>query len=288
MGFLGKFFAKFSRNEFTPEDERDLEKVLIESDLGSALTEKILAAAKSQPTNSQNGESAISAVRAVLRSSLMETDRSIYHSNDRPTVILIVGVNGTGKTTSVAKLAKWLSQDKNSQDKNKVLLAAADTFRAAAVEQLSTWADRLEIPIVVGETGADPASVAFEAASRAVNENFSFLIIDTAGRLHTKNNLMDELSKIKRVVEKITPINETLFVLDGTTGQNGIVQAKTFAQSVPLTGLIVTKLDGSAKGGIAFATEMELKTPIKFIGTGEREGDFAAFDPENYVESLLS
>jgi fused signal recognition particle receptor len=283
MGFLGKFFAKFSRNEFTPEDERDLANVLIESDLGSALTEKILAAAKSQPTNSQDGERAISAVRAVLRSSLMETDRGIFHSNDRPTVILIVGVNGTGKTTSVAKLAKWLSENQK-----KVLLAAADTFRAAAVEQLSTWADRLEIPIVVGETGADPASVAFEAASRAVNENFSFLIIDTAGRLHTKSNLMDELSKIKRVVEKITPINETLFVLDGTTGQNGIVQAKTFAQSVPLTGLIVTKLDGSAKGGIALATEMELKTPIKFIGTGEREGDFAAFDPEIYVESLLS
>jgi len=283
MGFLGKFFAKFSRNEFTPEDERDLANVLIESDLGSALTEKILAAAKSHPTNSQDGESAISAVRAVLRSSLMETDRGIFHSNDRPTVILIVGVNGTGKTTSVAKLAKWLSENQK-----KVLLAAADTFRAAAVEQLSTWADRLEIPIVVGETGADPASVAFEAASRAVNENFSFLIIDTAGRLHTKSNLMDELSKIKRVVEKITPINETLFVLDGTTGQNGIVQAKTFAQSVPLTGLIVTKLDGSAKGGIALATEMELKTPIKFIGTGEREGDFAAFDPEIYVESLLS
>ena len=283
MGFLGKFFAKFSRNEFTPEDERDLANVLIESDLGSALSEKILTAAKSQPTNSQDGESAISAVRAVLRSSLMETDRGIFHSNDRPTVILIVGVNGTGKTTSVAKLAKWLSENQK-----KVLLAAADTFRAAAVEQLSTWADRLKIPIVVGETGADPASVAFEAASRAVNENFSFLIIDTAGRLHTKSNLMDELSKIKRVVEKITPINETLFVLDGTTGQNGIVQAKTFAQSVPLTGLIVTKLDGSAKGGIALATEMELKTPIKFIGTGEREGDFAAFDPEIYVESLLS
>ena len=283
MGFLGKFFAKFSRNEFTLEDERDLANVLIESDLGSALTEKILAAAKSHPTNSQDGESAISVVRAVLRSSLMETDRGIFHSNDRPTVILIVGVNGTGKTTSVAKLAKWLSENQK-----KVLLAAADTFRAAAVEQLSTWADRLEIPIVVGETGADPASVAFEAASRAVNENFSFLIIDTAGRLHTKSNLMDELSKIKRVVEKITPINETLFVLDGTTGQNGIVQAKTFAQSVPLTGLIVTKLDGSAKGGIALATEMELKTPIKFIGTGEREGDFAAFDPDIYVESLLS
>jgi fused signal recognition particle receptor len=211
MGFLGKFFAKFSRNEFTPEDERDLANVLIESDLGSALTEKILAAAKSQPTNSQDGESAISAVRAVLRSSLMETDRGIFHSNDRPTVILIVGVNGTGKTTSVAKLAKWLSENQK-----KVLLAAADTFRAAAVEQLSTWADRLEIPIVVGETGADPASVAFEAASRAVNENFSFLIIDTAGRLHTKSNLMDELSKIKRVVEKITcsmaqPVKTELF-----------------------------------------------------------------------------
>lgn len=283
MGLLGKFLAKFARNDFSQDDERDLRKVLIESDLGSTLTEKILDVAKSHMSNFKNEESAIDAVKTVLHSSLMDGERTIARHKDRPTVILIVGVNGTGKTTSVAKLAKWLSKDQQT-----VLLAAADTFRAAAVDQLSTWANRLGIQIVVGESGADPASVAFEAASRAVKEKFSFLIIDTAGRLHTKSNLMDELSKIQRVVAKITPIDETLFVLDGTTGQNGIIQAKTFAQSVPLTGLIVTKLDGSAKGGVAIATEMELKTPIKFIGTGENEGDFAVFDPENYIESLLS
>lgn len=283
MGLLGKFFAKFARNDFSLDDERELTNVLIESDLGSTLTEKILDVAKSHMSKSKNEESAFNAVKSVLHSSLMEGERTITRHDSRPTVILIVGVNGTGKTTSVAKLAKWLSKDQQT-----VLLAAADTFRAAAVDQLSTWANRLGIQVVVGESGADPASVAFEAASRAVKEKFSYLIIDTAGRLHTKSNLMDELSKIKRVVEKITPIDETLFVLDGTTGQNGIVQAKTFAQSVPLTGLIVTKLDGSAKGGVAIATEMELKTPIKFIGTGENEDDFAVFNPENYIESLLS
>ena len=287
MGLLGKFFAKFSRNEFTEEDQRDLSQVLIESDLGNALSEKILDAAKTH-----KGESASSAVRSVLRSSLLNVPRSINKTPDGPTVILIVGVNGTGKTTSVAKLAHWLvanEKDFTQYPQNKkVLLAAADTFRAAAVEQLSTWANRLSIPVVTGGTGSDPASVAFEATARAVEEKFEYLIIDTAGRLHTKNNLMEELSKIKRVVSKKMPIAETLFVLDGTTGQNGIVQAKVFAETIPLSGLIVTKLDGSARGGVALATEIELKSPIKFIGTGEGATDFSAFDPDSYVDSLLS
>mgnify|MGYP006268606273 FL=1 len=287
MGLLGKFFAKFSRNEFTEEDQRDLSQVLIESDLGNALSEKILDAAKTH-----KGESASSAVRSVLRSSLLNVPRSINKTPDGPTVILIVGVNGTGKTTSVAKLAHWLIENETDlsqyQKNKKVLLAAADTFRAAAVEQLSTWANRLSIPVVTGGTGSDPASVAFEATARAVEEKFEYLIIDTAGRLHTKSNLMDELSKIQRVVTKNAPIAETLFVLDGTTGQNGIVQAKVFAETIPLSGLIVTKLDGSARGGVALATEIELKSPIKFIGTGEGATDFSAFDPDSYVDSLLS
>ena len=287
MGLLGKFFAKFSRNEFTEADERDLANVLIESDLGNTLSTKILDAARTH-----KGESASSAVRAVLRSSLLDLPRSIKKSPDGPTVILIVGVNGTGKTTSVAKLAQWLISNETDYSQypqnKKVLLAAADTFRAAAVEQLATWADRLSIPVVTGGTGSDPAAVAFEATVRAVEEKFEFLIIDTAGRLHTKSNLMDELSKIQRVVSKNAPIAETLFVLDGTTGQNGIVQAKVFAQTVPLSGLIVTKLDGSARGGVALATEIELQSPIKFIGTGEGATDFSAFDPDSYVDSLLS
>jgi fused signal recognition particle receptor len=197
--------------------------------------------------------------------------------------ILIVGVNGTGKTTSAAKLAQLL---KSSGE--KVILAAADTFRAAAVDQLKTWADRISIPVVTGAVNADPASVAFDAASRAKAEGCTVLIIDTAGRLHTKSNLMDELSKIRRVVEKVTPITETLFVLDGTTGQNGITQARTFSESTNLTGIIVTKVDGSTKGGIALATERELGIPIKFIGTGESINDLSPFDAEGFVAALVT
>lgn len=286
MGFLGKFFSKFSKNEFSPADERELEQVLLESDLGSDLTAQVLKAAQSvkssaDRSSTDNGLAALEAVRKTLRGFLLDMPRQLPSQVDRPTVILIVGVNGTGKTTSTAKLAYFLQHDGK-----KVLLAAADTFRAAAVEQISTWAERLEIPIVTGQAHSDPAAVAFEAASRAVNEKFDVLIIDTAGRLHTKSNLMDELAKIKRVVEKVTPIDEILFVLDGTTGQNGIIQAKVFAESVALTGLIVTKLDGSAKGGVALATEVALGVPIKFIGTGETERDFASFDPDSYIDSL--
>ncbi|MFM7874502.1 MAG: signal recognition particle-docking protein FtsY, partial [Actinomycetota bacterium] len=186
------------------------------------------------------------------------------------TTILVVGVNGTGKTTTVAKLANRLKSEGS-----KVMLAAADTFRAAAVEQLATWGERIEIPVVVGKVNGDPASVAFDAATRAKSEGFDYLIIDTAGRLHTKNNLMEELSKVRRVVEKVTPIDEVLFVLDGTTGQNGITQAKSFADVVSLTGIVVTKLDGSTKGGIALATERALKVPIKLVGTGEGVSDLS-------------
>jgi fused signal recognition particle receptor len=201
----------------------------------------------------------------------------------RLTTILVVGVNGTGKTTTVAKLAKLLKKEGN-----KVILAAADTFRAAAVEQLSTWGARIEVPVVLGKVNGDPASVAFDAATRAKSEGFDYLIIDTAGRLHTKNNLMEELGKVRRVVEKVSPIDEVLFVLDGTTGQNGITQAKSFAEAVTLTGIVVTKLDGSTKGGIALATERELKVPIKLVGTGEGENDLGLFEPTAYIAELLT
>jgi len=214
---------------------------------------------------------------------LSDKSRTIAFGTSHLTTILIVGVNGTGKTTSAAKLAHFFRVEGK-----KVLLVAADTFRAAAVEQLRTWGDRIGVDVVVGKDGADPAAVCFDGASRATQEGFDVLIIDTAGRLHTKSNLMDELAKVRRVVEKVTPINEVLFVLDGTTGQNGISQAQVFAESVPLTGMIVTKLDGSTKGGTALATEKALGVPLKFVGTGESIEDFKVFDPESYIRELLT
>ena len=218
-----------------------------------------------------------------ILASLSDAKRDLSKAEGRLTTILVVGVNGTGKTTTVAKLAKLLKKEGN-----KVILAAADTFRAAAVEQLSTWGARIEVPVVLGKVNGDPASVAFDAATRAKSEGFDYLIIDTAGRLHTKNNLMEELGKVRRVVEKVSPIDEVLFVLDGTTGQNGITQAKSFAEAVTLTGIVVTKLDGSTKGGIALATERELKVPIKLVGTGEGENDLGLFEPTAYIAELLT
>jgi fused signal recognition particle receptor len=196
--------------------------------------------------------------------------------------ILIVGVNGTGKTTSTAKLVAHLG--KSGQ---KITLAAADTFRAAATEQLQTWGARLGVEVVVGPKNGDPASVAFEAISKAKSVGSQYLIVDTAGRLHTKSDLMDELAKVRRVIEKVSPVDEVLLVVDATTGQNGIAQAKLFAESVSVTGLILTKMDGSAKGGIALAIERETGIPIKFIGTGESAGDFAAFDAQSYLNGLF-
>jgi fused signal recognition particle receptor len=196
---------------------------------------------------------------------------------------MIVGVNGTGKTTSTAKLVSYLKAENKS-----VLLAAADTFRAAAVEQLATWGSRLGVEVITGPNNGDPASVAFDAATKAKSSGINYLIIDTAGRLHTKSGLMDELGKIQRVIEKILPVDEVLLVVDATTGQNGIVQAKIFMESVAVTGLILTKMDGSAKGGIALAIERECGIPIKFIGTGEAATDLEAFDPERYLNGLFS
>ena len=194
----------------------------------------------------------------------------------------MVGVNGTGKTTSVAKLAASLKGSGTS-----VILAAADTFRAAAVEQLQTWGTRIGVEVIAGKDGAEPASVVFDAAVRAGKEKVDFLLVDTAGRLHNKNDLMAELGKVKRVIEKSLPVSEVLLVVDATTGQNGITQAKIFTEAVDVTGLIVTKLDGSARGGVALAIENALDIPIKFVGTGEAESDFAAFDSERYISGLI-
>lgn len=278
MGLFGSFFAKFSRNKATPEDLDAFRRVLIESDIGAEFTDEIL-----KLVEKERSEALAEKVTECILSSLSQEPRTIALVPERVTTILVVGVNGTGKTTSVAKMAKRFKGEGK-----KVLLAAADTFRAAAVEQLTTWGERIGAPVVVGKTNSDPASVAFDAATKATAEHFEILIIDTAGRLHTKSNLMEELTKVRRVVEKVTPIDEVLFVLDGTTGQNGITQARTFMDAVALTGLIVTKLDGSTKGGIALATERALKIPVKLIGTGEGEGDLEIFDPATYVSNLLT
>lgn len=278
MGLFGSFFAKFTRNKATPEDISEFRKVLIESDIGAEFTDEII-----KVVERERAEDLQEKVTEKILDSLVQSGRAIDLKDGRVTTILVVGVNGTGKTTSVAKLAKRFKGEGK-----KVLLAAADTFRAAAVEQLSTWGDRIGVPVVTGKANGDPASVAFDAATKASAEGFEILIIDTAGRLHTKSNLMEELAKVKRVVEKVTPIDEVLFVLDGTTGQNGITQAKSFMEAVALTGLIVTKLDGSTKGGIALATERSLKVPVKLIGTGEGEGDLEDFEPSSYISSLLT
>jgi fused signal recognition particle receptor len=278
MGLFGSLFSKFSRSKATPEEISDFRSLLIGSDIGAKFTDEIL-----DLVLKRSGEPLLALIEEKIASSLVEGSREIAIVPDALTTILVVGVNGTGKTTSAAKLAAHYKGHGFS-----VMLAAADTFRAAAVEQLQTWGERIKVPVVTGVSQSDPAAVSFDAATRAIQEKCQVLIIDTAGRLHTKSNLMDELGKVKRVVEKVTPVSEVLFVLDGTTGQNGIAQARIFSESVSLTGIIVTKVDGSTKGGIALATERELRIPIKFVGTGEGIGDIAPFEPGPYIEALFT
>jgi fused signal recognition particle receptor len=278
MGLFGSFLSKFSRNKASIEDIEEFRTILIESDLGAATADEIVELVKKE--KSENLESA---VQSRIKSYLTSESRDLNIQSGSLTTILIVGVNGTGKTTSAAKLANLLKDEGK-----RVLLVAADTFRAAAVEQLITWGTRIGVDVVRGTEASDSAAVCFDGATRAKNENFDVLIIDTAGRLHTKSNLMDELGKVRRVIEKVTPVNEILFVLDGTTGQNGIAQAKVFSESVSLTGMIVTKIDGSTRGGIALATERALRIPLKFVGVGESITDIQRFDADRYIAELLT
>ena len=278
MGIFSKFVAKI-KGESTadPLDWQVLETELLGSDLGPTLTSQIIQSAKSI-----KGGDALVSLTQILNEHLSAKSRTLSKS-DQTTVIMVVGVNGTGKTTSVAKLAAHLKSSGGS-----ILLAAADTFRAAAVEQLQTWGDRIGAEVIAGRADAEPASVAFDAASRAAQKEVSYLLIDTAGRLHNKSDLMNELEKIKRVIEKVTPVSEVLLVIDATTGQNGLQQAKIFAEAVQVTGIVLTKLDGSARGGIALAIEDSLDIPIKFVGTGESIEDLAPFNPDEYVKGLIS
>ncbi len=278
MGLFGSFLSKFSKSKATIEDLEQFRQILISSDIGVGITEEILDLVKREKS-----EELSTAIASSLKSKLTSSSRVINLSSDGPTVILIVGVNGTGKTTSAAKLANYYAKSGK-----KVLLVAADTFRAAAVAQLQTWGQRIGVEVLSASSNSDPAAIAFDGAKKAKDEGFDFLIIDTAGRLHTKSNLMDELGKIQRVVEKVTLVNEILFVLDGTTGQNGIKQAETFAASVNLTGIVVTKLDGSTKGGIAIATEAALQVPLKYVGFGEGIEDLTPFEADGYIAELLT
>jgi len=278
MALFSKIFAKLKGADLSAADWEELRKSLIESDLGGALSDELIEVAKKTKPDDLSA-----AVSAALFGALAPTRREIASHAGRLTTVMVVGVNGTGKTTSVAKLTSLLKNEGSS-----ITLCAADTFRAAAIEQLQTWGTRLDVNVVAGKFQGDPASVAFDAAVQAKEQGSNYLIIDTAGRLHTANNLMDELEKIRRVVEKSTPIDEVLLVIDATTGQNGIAQAKSFISSVGATGLILTKLDGSAKGGIALAIERETGVPIKFVGRGESATDFGRFDPESYISGLLA
>ena len=278
MGLFNRLVAKVrGTSTASALDWSEIETELLSSDLGPSLVTELLLAAKKM-----RGDDAEDAIKEILRSKFSEKSRALA-DGDGLQIIVIVGVNGTGKTTSVAKLATHL----HSQGKS-VLLGAADTFRAAAVEQLTTWGERIGIETISGKEGAEPASVAFDSAKRALEVGANFLLVDTAGRLHNKSALMDELGKVKRVVEKVAPISEVLLVIDATTGQNGLTQAKVFSEAVDVTGLILTKLDGSARGGVALAIESALDIPIKFIGTGEGATDFTPFDPEKYLEGLLA
>ena len=277
MGIFTKFLSKIKgATSLSISDWEELYSELLASDIGPTLSRQLIDEAKK--SKSENPEEGL---YQILLSHLSTQSREIIRSVSGPTTILVVGVNGTGKTTSVAKLAAHL-QGQSS----KVILAAADTFRAAAVDQLRTWGDRLGIDVISGKVNGDPASVAFDSAQVAITQSVDFLIIDTAGRLHNKNDLMAELGKVKRVVEKVLPINEVLLVIDATTGHNGISQARIFTESIGITGIILTKLDGSARGGVALAIEAELGIPIKWVGTGESDGDFAPFDRESYLRGL--
>ena len=277
MSLFKRLFNAVRSGSVTNEQWDDIRSNLISADLGVKLVDQVIAEAKiAKP------EDAKQSITAVIQQWLSSKDRTISKNSDRVSTILVVGVNGTGKTTSTAKLANLIKNERKS-----VLLAAADTFRAAAVDQLQTWANRIDIEVVSGAANGDPAAVAFSAITKAKSENYDYLLVDTAGRLHTKENLMQELGKIIRVIEKQSPVDETLLVLDATTGQNGINQAKVFIEAAGVTGFILTKLDGSAKGGVGLAIEKEFGLPIKFIGTGEQISDLAPFDPEQYIASLF-
>ncbi len=280
----------FQSNRISSETWEELEEALISSDVGVNTTLQVVERAREQ-TGAGGASTALQAVKQELLSLLKEPagqGKRIFEeggTRPKPLVILVVGVNGSGKTTSIAKLTRVFRESGDS-----VILGAADTFRAAAIEQLQTWAERLGVEVVANQPGGDPAAVAFDTLQAGKGRNADVVIIDTAGRLHSKSNLMEELKKIRRVLERQDPEapHLTLLVLDATTGQNGLAQAKAFTEAVRCDGVLLAKLDGTAKGGIVFAIGEQLGLPVLFIGTGEDAGDLSPFEPETFVEALFA
>jgi fused signal recognition particle receptor len=285
--FIKGIKSLFTRVKFDPENLDELEDVLIQADFGVVAAERIVEGVKSRAK--KQGAKTEAELKQILQDIIAEDlerdDKALNLSSQKlPYVILVVGVNGVGKTTTIGKLAKWLKE--GDWD---VVIAAADTFRAAAVEQIATWADRAGATLIRPKTeGQDPASVAYEATEIAVRDQADILIIDTAGRLQNKTDLMNELDKIRRVVEKQAEIAEVLLVIDATTGQNGMVQAKAFAEVAKVTGVALTKLDGTAKGGIVYSIQTELGIPVKLVGVGEGISDFAFFDAREFAKGLVN
>jgi fused signal recognition particle receptor len=279
-GFFTKLVQRFTKADI---DWDDLEHQLVAGDLGPKLALQIVDDLKAQARSLHNVD-IVEVTRKHIRAILPPAMPPPLPFPDRPKVILVVGVNGTGKTTSTAKLANLLKKRGHS-----VMLAAADTFRAAAVEQLEVWSKRIDVPLVKGPPNADPSAVCFDAYTSATARGAQFLLCDTAGRLHTRHNLMEELRKVQRVLGKkdSTAPHEIFLVVDATTGSNALQQAREFHKAAPLTGLIVTKLDGSGKGGILVPIQQELKIPTRFVGTGEGVDDFSAFDGETFLNQML-
>ncbi|MDQ3732491.1 MAG: signal recognition particle-docking protein FtsY [Actinomycetota bacterium] len=291
---LGRgLLSVLSRERLTEADWEEIEATMLGADVGVTATTEIVDRLRTQ-TRVIGAASPVE-LRALLSAELVraldpDADRALHLSSTdgtstqgRPAVVLVVGVNGAGKTTTCGKIARLLIGDGQT-----VLLGAADTFRAAAAEQLTTWGRRVGVDTVRGPEGSDPASVAFEAVKQGAEAGVEVVVVDTAGRLHTKAGLMDELGKVKRVLEKRGPVAETLLVLDATTGQNGVVQARVFTEVVDISGIVLTKLDGTAKGGIVIAVQRELGIPVKLIGLGEGPDDLAPFDPHTFTDALLT
>jgi fused signal recognition particle receptor len=285
---LGRgLLSVLSRDKLDDDAWDEVEEALLTADVGIGATTEIVERLRTR--TKVLGTRSEGELRALLAEELVvalqpDLDRTLHSTptGDRPAVVMVVGVNGTGKTTTCGKLARVLVADGRS-----VLLGAADTFRAAAADQLATWGSRVGAETVRGPEGGDPASVAFDAVKQGTERKVDTVLIDTAGRLHTKVGLMDELGKVKRVVERQGPVDETLLVLDATTGQNGLTQARVFTEVVDVTGIVLTKLDGTAKGGIVISVQRELGVPVKLIGLGEGADDLAPFEPEQFVDALL-
>jgi fused signal recognition particle receptor len=286
--FAGAIAGVLGRSAITDESFDDLEEALLRADVGVAIASELLSGLRLKVENKEISEPSdlLDALEAEMTARLVGSDRSLHFEHfepGNPNVWMFVGVNGVGKTTTIGKLAKQQVDLGRS-----VLLAAGDTFRAAAAEQLTAWAERSDVDIVRGAEGADPSSVIFDGVEKAAANRVELVMADTAGRLHTKSNLMDELGKVRRVAEKgAGTVTETLLVIDATTGQNGLTQAREFGEVTNVTGVVLTKLDGSAKGGIVFAIETELGIPVKLVGIGETIGDLIDFDPEEFVSALF-